>query len=74
MELLFKLGVWKASIKSRKVASWLVRESSFSSSTRITSNELLMIHMQLTPVLSPYSNRLAISGAVGADQFKTLGN
>ena len=55
MKLVFKSGVWKASIKSRKVPSTLnelVSESCFSSSVRITSNELLMIHMLLTPVRS----------------------
>ena len=61
--------VW--SVEKSQVLTWF-SESCFSSSTRITSIELLMIHMQLTPVLTRIV--LAVSGAVGADQFKTLSN
>ena len=54
MELMFKFGMWKASIKSGKVPSahLIKHKLFFLQCVNYMANELLMIHMQLTPVRS----------------------
>ena len=73
MQLLFKLGVWKASIKSRQVASTrMIKGKLFF--LQCTDNVQWIMDDPHAVNTCPYSNRLAVSGAVGADQFKTLSN
>ena len=73
MELLFKLGVWKASLKCRKVPSThMIKGKVFF--LHFTDNVQRIINDAHAVNTCPFSNRLAVIGAVGADKFKTLSN
>ena len=66
MKLLFKLGVWKASVKSRKVQSThMIYGKLFF--LQYTDNVQLIIDYPHAVNTCPFSNRLAVSSAVAAN-------
>ena len=66
MKLLFKLGVWKASVKSRKVSSThVMKEKLFI--LQCTDNVQRIIDDPHAVNTCPFPNRLEVSGAVAAD-------
>ena len=69
MKLLFKLGVWKASIESRKVLS-----------THVIQGRLVFLQCNVQRIIDdphaantcPIPNRLAVSGAVAANKCERV--